>query len=308
MGKTLNRVQSILLLILFILPGAHVCVAEGMSGGTLEKEELVIALIDTAFDGLSKNDAEAAFKAYVRTVGSSYGYDVTAHVVYFSNEADFITLSRKRRPDVVFFDTWNWVGITGISYLEPLMVTMHDGQVGERYLLLSKKFDKNSGLSSLKGSAVNVFSGQSSHLGERWLESFIHLQTGQRKDAFFSEITKDNDAMQVILPVFFEKKELAVIPENKFKLMTELNPQMATLSIVASSELFVSGIICMKKKGWSSERFHQILLTGMQEIHLKTSGRQLMTLLKLNQLVPFKPQYLDTVRQLKNAFVHGGES
>ncbi|SHJ93965.1 phosphonate transport system substrate-binding protein [Malonomonas rubra DSM 5091] len=269
--------------------------------GELIKKHLVVGLIDTAFDDISQNDAEAAFKIYVRTVGATYGYDVDIDVFYFADEEEFTSLQEKQKPDVVFFEIWNWIGLADDSYLEPLLVTFDEGKVGERYLLVSKKFEDNSDISLLKGSSVNVFSGPNSRLAGRWLDSLIYSKFNRGMDQFFSVVSENNDPIQVILPVFFGKKDLAVIPENKFDLMAELNPQMNKLSRLASSELFVPGVICMKKEGWESEHFHQVLIKGMQEMHLQPAGRQMMTLFKMSQLVPFKPEYLDTVRELKSA-------
>ena len=82
--------------------------------------------------------------------------------------------------------------------------------------------------------------------------------------------------------------------------MSELNPQVGSnLVILAVSEPYVATITCLSKSGWNSARARQDVIDAIAELHLEPNGRQVLTMFKLEQVVPFKEEYLDSARKLR---------
>jgi hypothetical protein len=81
--------------------------------------------------------------------------------------------------------------------------------------------------------------------------------------------------------------------------MSELNPQVGSnLLVLAVSDPYLESITCIGRSGWPSERARQDLIQAMAEFHLEPNGRQILELFKVDQLVPFKDEYLNTARKL----------
>ena len=82
--------------------------------------------------------------------------------------------------------------------------------------------------------------------------------------------------------------------------MAELNPQVGSnLVITAASELYLENITCIRKSGWPSERARQDVIQAIAEFHLEPNGRQILELFKVDQMMPFKDEYLTTARKLR---------
>ncbi|MEZ4483394.1 MAG: PhnD/SsuA/transferrin family substrate-binding protein [Syntrophotaleaceae bacterium] len=114
------------------------------------------------------------------------------------------------------------------------------------------------------------------------------------------ELAYYTDPMPALLPVFFGKKDAALLDSAKFELMAELNPQLKqSLQLLATSAPLTNAVICLKQTGWTEERFRQDVTQAMRELHLTPAGLQILMLFKVQQLVSFEPSHLDTLRQLR---------
>ena len=82
--------------------------------------------------------------------------------------------------------------------------------------------------------------------------------------------------------------------------MAELNPQVGSnLVITAASDPYLENITCISKSGWPSDRARQDVIQAIAEFHLEPNGRQILELFKVDQMMPFKEEYLTTARRLR---------
>ncbi|TVQ96616.1 MAG: hypothetical protein EA399_15475 [Desulfovibrionales bacterium] len=264
----------------------------------LEPAQLNVGFIESAFYGIHRLDAEAAFKTFARIVGRNMGYDVTVTMRTFESARELAVMPPEMQPDMVILESWNYLEMGNPDWLEPLFASSDQGRVAHPYLLVTRHDGEDTTLENLRGASLNLFFAANAEPGRFWLEHLLREAGLGTPGEFFNPLELHTDPMLTVLPVFFGKKDAAVIDATKFELLAELNPQLGRLKILASSEPLVSGITCLRRTGWTSERFRQDIVQAMADLHLQPAGQQILTLFRMDQMVPFVPEYLDSMRRL----------
>jgi len=83
----------------------------GSSAQSLKVGELTVGLSGRVFPGVNRNDAEAALKAYLVSVGRQRGYDLTPHMQFFNSASDFEAAIRGGQLQLSIIPpgtTWTW--------------------------------------------------------------------------------------------------------------------------------------------------------------------------------------------------------
>ena len=78
--------------------------------------------------------------------------------------------------------------------------------------------------------------------------------------------------------------------------MSELNPQLARqLQVLTNSPILPEAIACVHR---DFKVFKEDLLQGMAELHNEPKGQQMLLLFKAKKMERFKPESLDSAREL----------
>lgn len=268
-----------------------------------EQHQLRVGFIQSAFLGVNHRDAEAAFRVFAGALASSYGYEVDVSVKVFNNADDLAALPNEERPDVVIFESWNYLLMENADWLEPLFLSSVEDQIATRYLLIGQKDCGLEHLENLKGKTLNIFYATNSEPGYYWLQALLREQQLTQPEDFFGRVEYKTEPAAAVLPVFFGKTDTALIAENKLELMIELNPQLSNLKPVVISKPLVSGVTCLNRFGWTSDSFRKNVILAMEELHLSPTGQQILTLFKMDQLSPYERHHLDTMRSLQESIL-----
>jgi len=283
----------------WVLGGALTAAEPPLPGG-LQAESLRVGFTRSAFLSVNRNDAEAAFRVFTRTVGQNRGYSIEATVQVFENSTDLAPVLRDEGVNLLILDTWTYLDLDARDRLEPRFVSSDQGRVARRFLVLTRRNSGLGTLAELEGKSLNLLATANAELGQRWLASVLQGQGLGDPADFFGTIEPSPKPTTVVLPVFFGKKHACLIDSTGFELMTEMNPQVGKdLQTVVTSEPLVTAVICLSAAGWSSDRFRRDLIEALAELHLEPAGQQILTLFKTGQLMPFDESQLDTVRQLR---------
>jgi phosphonate transport system substrate-binding protein len=259
-----------------------------------------IGFTQSCFVGVNQNDAEAAFKVFLLTVGRRYGYHVKSQTTIYSDEALFEKAIRDRFINLVIVDSWKYLAMNVGSFVQPTFVASDHGRVGNNYLLLSRRGGKTNSLTQLRGGHILRLETANASTGVFWLETLLQAKKLGTFDSFFGGIEVVNKPSAALLPVFFGKKDACLVTQSSFDVMRELNPQIGKeLQELASSELFTDIVICLSRDDWTSDKGKADLIKALGELHLEPEGQQILSLFKINQLIPFEEPYLDTVRNLR---------
>lgn len=265
----------------------------------LAKEQLLVGYVHGQLEGVNPQDAEAAFKTLAKTLGIKSSYDVEITVKTYKSGVNFGKNFNQQIPHIILMSSWDYLINKESELIEPKFVPADKAHVMRRYLLVSKQV-KSRNIEDLHGLSLNLIYSPSNTLARQWLN--VALKEADQPDinSFFGSIEYHDDPMATVLPVFFGKRDAALVDAEKFALMVELNPQLQRLNIIASSKPFLNGLVCFKRDGWSSPEFRDAMIDTLANLHKTSAGQQILTIFKTGQTVPYKAHYLESVQDLKN--------
>jgi phosphonate transport system substrate-binding protein len=256
-----------------------------------------------AFANMNRNDVEAAFKVLAQTVGTRRGYKVTAETRMFENAAAFQAAFEDGGVNLAIFDSWSYLMMENTKSASPVFVATTRGEVGQRYLVLTRKDSGLNTLADLRGKGIVRLDLPSLSIGHWWLETLLLEKRLGMVSTFFAQVISVAKPAAAVLPVFFGKNHACMVDEYAFSVMSELNPQVGkTLQAVETSGLLLEALICLTHAGWPSEEARRDLIETLGELHLEPAGRQILSLFKYKQLLPFKATYLDSAKKLRSTY------
>lgn len=297
-GKRARSVAAAFGLLAFLLVAARAPGAE--PSAALTDVTMRIGFTQSCFVGVNQNDAEAAFKAFLLTVGKRYGYNVKSQTTIYSDDALFEKAIRDRSINLVIVDSWKYLAMNVGNFLKPTFVTVDQGRIGNKYLLLSRRGGKINSLAQLRGGQLVRLEAANASTGAVWLQTLLQANNLGTVNSFLAGLEVVSKPSAALLPVFFGKKDACMVTQSSFDVMRELNPQIGKdLQELASSELFTDIVICLSHDDWTSDKGKADLTKALGELHLEPAGQQILSLFKINQLIPFEEPYLDSVRKLQ---------
>ena len=249
------------------------------------------------FFNTKTEDAIALTKIFTEKVKKQNGIDDEAEIVICKNDEELIDAT-KTNFDFVLSTTVALVRLLKKGNVKPVLVNQTQGSYGFVYYLVTRK-DKNINyLSDLKNRKLNILARSDGQTPSLWLEKILRENKLPVKNKFFEEITFDYKPTNILLPVFFNKVDAAVITKESFDVMCELNPNIKKdLNIMATSKTLLFGVLSFdtKSKNKEREKFIYDILTTM---HNDADGRQFLSLFSLDKIIPYKEEYLTKFMEL----------
>ena len=290
-----RRVVAAFLLVFFSLAAWPVLAQSNQ----LERAPLHVGFTRSSFRNVNPSDAEAAFQVFTKTVGRQLGYDLDTSTRLFDSAATCETEVKKGSLTLVIVDAMEYLNMD-IPDMEPAFVHYEQGVVLKEYLLLTRRGSGLNTLADLRGKDIVVLSSKSGAVSMNWLEVLLLEQGLPAKDTFFHKVEVVTKPSTAVLPVFFGSKPACVVDRLSYQIMVELNPQVDSILLpIVVSEPYLDSITCVTRSGFKTERARTDLWQSLLDLHLNPAGRQILTLFKVDQLVPFKEEYMKSVRDLR---------
>jgi len=262
--------------------------------------ELNVAFSELSFAGMNRNDAEAAFKAYLVSMARQRGYDMTARTEVFASASDFEAAIRAGKVHLAIIPSWDYLSMDIQDFVDPYFVAVTDEGIQQRYLLVTPRGSGLNTFAALRGKSIAVLENSNAYLSMRWMETALLKEKLGTPDSFFGRVEKVAKASAAVLPVFFGKYQACVVNQAAFDVMKELNPQIGErLQPVVVSEPLLGDVICLSKSGWASAKYKENTNKGLAEIQTWPAGQQILMLFRIREMSPYKPEYLETVRALR---------
>lgn len=175
--------------------------------------------------------------------------------------------------------------------LEPALVNETSGTVGFEFYLLVNSSKNFTDLKSLKNGTINILSKSRYHVVSVWLDKLLRDDKLSIKENFFKNIVYDYKATNVVLPVFFNKSDAAIVSKSAFNLLCELNPQLRkTLKIIKRSPAIVFGAVSFDGRNNDKER-KKFIYDILIDLHKEAYGKQMLDIFMVDRLIPFKDEY-----------------
>ena len=184
--------------------------------------------------------------------------------------------------------------------IEPVLVNETNGSFGLGYYLIVNNKSNYKNLTSLKDKRISILSKSEYHTASIWLDKLLRDEKLTIKENYFKEIIHDYKANNVLLPVFFNKLDAAIVSIPAFELLNELNPQIRKqLKILASSENLIFGLILFDGRSKDKKR-KEFMLEVLQSLHEENYGKQLLDLFMVDRIIPYKEEYWQNFLKLYN--------
>jgi len=126
--------------------------------------------------------------------------------------------------------------------------------------------------------------------------------------SFFKQIKRSSKASLVTLPVFFHQADACLTTSNSFKVMGELNPQVASqLRALATSPELMPTFFAFREHERSP--LSPQIFEAMERMHETSAGKQILTLVKADRIVAEPVSCLDSSLELlaRHERLCGGE-
>jgi len=271
--------------------------------GDLKPLLLDVGFTEYSFLGMNRNDTEVAFKVFSETAAPKYGYDVTSNAYVFDDAESFVRAIKEGTVNLVVVDSWRFESLDIHSVVTPYFVPSEQGNVGKRYVLLTRRGSGLDKIEDLRGKSLVVAEIVNASLANSWLKTLFLSNGFGAPNEFFGQIVTADKPVTTVLPVFFGTVDACVVEKSGFDVMSELNPQVGNeLQIVSASVAYVDMIICLRNDGWPSAQTKADLVDALSTLHTEPAGFQILTLFKTSRLVPFEDAHLESVKKLRLAY------
>ena len=202
-----------------------------------------LAFSSSMFTEVNETDVRAAMKVWILTVARERGIPVDSDPNICRTTEELADFARANRVDGVGITTPEYERLSQEMRFDSFAAGTHHGSFTEEYVLLVRQDSGLDRLDQLRGRRISLLKNPRMSLALIWLDTILLEKGLDRASGFFGPLTTDKSAMNVILPVFFSKIDVAVVSRASLQVMTELNPQLnRQLKILAASpELVPSG-------------------------------------------------------------------
>lgn len=175
--------------------------------------------------------------------------------------------------------------------IEPVLINQNNGNFGFEYYLITNTSNNYNDLNSLRGKKINILCKSELHVASVWLDKLLRDEKLPAKEKFFKEIKYDYKANNIVLPVYFNKVDAAIVSKPAYDLLNDLNPQIQKqIKIVVKSEPLLFGVISFDGRSKDKKR-KEMMLDILQTLHEENYGKQLLDLFAVEKIIPYKEEY-----------------
>ncbi|MBV5341416.1 MAG: PhnD/SsuA/transferrin family substrate-binding protein [Deltaproteobacteria bacterium] len=259
-------------------------------------ETIVFGYTPQIFYQVDKRDAIELMDAWARISERKLNHSIKISTVMYRTLADAENAVAKKEVDLLVMIPEELLSLRSHADLESVLSADFGNTVYNNLLLLVRE-GSSTQIEQLRGKSLIIDMGQKGTIPLKWLESLLKTEGLPNSGLFLGHMTESSNGSQALMPVFFGKADACLVERNHYETSVELNPQIAQrLHILARSPGFVTGIISVRKG--VSKTVRDKVVKVLQEMHTDPRGKQIMTLFRINRLVPFLPEHLTSVKKL----------
>ncbi|MDB6072138.1 MAG: hypothetical protein JWL81_3309 [Verrucomicrobiales bacterium] len=257
--------------------------------------ELRIGFPAYAFSGLNANDSETVTTFYLKRVAEDLGLKYSARI--YPDRHELYRDMNAGKLDMVLLSSSDICDKDSPKNFPSILAPLRGEDIGESIQLLVHRDSDIKTLADLRGRHLLSYVSNDAILEIAWLNRELAKQNLPPAPELFRNISHPEAASKTVLPVFFRKADACLITKSLFDILGQLNPQLQQRLVpLANSELLLSSALCLRAD-YSPEGRRRIMEAACN-LASTPHGRQLITLTKLNRIIPFKPEMLHTVEKL----------
>jgi ABC-type phosphate/phosphonate transport system substrate-binding protein len=278
--------RALIPLLLFMLLAVHPQAASGA-----EVLHTSVAFSKSTFVDVSKEQAQSIATLWTDLVASKWG---TSSTRICNTLAELEKDLRSKNIDLVVLISGEYLALREKVPLDPLFIPVKGKDLYDRLVLVVRKDSGSRSLSDLKGKTLFK---QRNLNDDMWLDTLLMRQGVRNPERFFLNAREMTKPSASIFAVFFRKADACIVTQRSLRVMAELNPQLSSdLLVLEESPPWPVSIIAVRK-GLPTQ-YRETIQEVLGTLDQNTQGKQLLTLFRMDSLVPFRPKYLTQLEGL----------
>ncbi len=250
------------------------------------------------FDLIPANDAIAAYSVWIREIEKKSNFDFTLNLKLYNDFNDMITNYKNDKLVIAIFSSYDYLTYADTSNFKPIYAPTIDNQPGIAYYIITKKNKHYDRINDLQDLSIGIPSSYLHKPAIMWLDLLLFKNHLARKEEYFKYIEPSMSESKSIMEVFFGKLDVGLVPQSSFELMCELNPQIGQqLTIIEKSPIYTNGIVCFTNV-LKDTKARNDLRNKIGIVSDYYSGKQMLKLMKIDNIIPYKKIYLAPFREL----------
>lgn len=263
------------------------------------RKVLRIAYSADSFHDVDLTDARMAMDVWANELGRSLNIPLDSKSHIYQSLQEIETAVRNKEVDFLVLPSLDYLALSKKVDLEPVLIGKRANSITDQYILLVHQNAPFHSIPQLAGKTINMhFSHPDNSIPYLWLQKLLSEEGLPKIDIFFQSISKAANASKAVIPVFFRRIDACVVNIHAFNVMRELNPQLEReLKVIATSPPFLRDVTCFRRD--CDEDMKQQIQYIAEHLHETERGNQLLLLFKLDAIVPYSDEHLESVKQLQ---------
>jgi hypothetical protein len=260
----------------------------------LNSKNYVVGYSKNLFRGFNINDARVAASLMEAAIIKEASRGGTTSSVVLEDPQQTIDLMKQKKIDFLSVTSFEYLQLRDKVNLHPYCAPIARDSVLNRLYLLVRVDSKINSIKDLKGKIISMSSDYDEEfkLSTLWLKVLFWREQINDIRKFISTIKTSDNPSIISSDVFFKKADACILLESEFEVLSELNPQLGkTLKILISSPKLITEIGL-----YTDNLKNDPDLKNIEKLtyncHTLTNGKNLLRLLKITRLVPYKSEYL----------------
>ena len=231
---------------------------------------------------LAFHDAKTALKVWLKDIASKE--DINLEVEYYDTSERLYKLLKDGKLDMVIFDV-DYFFKNRANILETSdnfwSISMGDTDYSQ-YYLLAKKSLKAKGFKDIKNKTLSLEVGNKGAIA--WLNKNSLVDNRQSSNKVLKNIFEKKNESTVILNVFFNKSDFAIVRKTSWDIAIELNPSISRkIQIVKKSKAIHLSFIGFFRKGLN-KKIPEVFFKHSEDLKNVDNADNIMEVMKFNSV------------------------
>ena len=146
---------------------------------------LHVGMAKICFHNVNPNDATAAYRVLLERTAREFGVVVKADTKVFDDTPAFETALRHQVMHLAIMDAWQFLVMDIHQEMKPFCTVLENGQVGRKYLVLTRRDSGLDSLAALRGKSILQLDVASIDVVKLWLDTLLLADKLGTRETFF---------------------------------------------------------------------------------------------------------------------------